>query len=334
MSGDLRPEEALDQIGKGRFSPYYLFYGESEFLLEKVLETLIERAVPQTARDLNFRVFYGDDEAAAGDALDTARSLPFLSDRRLLVVRRTEKIGAARLDGFLPYLEDPVPSTCIVFVCGKPDFKRKFYQRIRQAGCAVHFARLQDRLLVPWIKKMAKDLGLEMEPEACLYLQQMVGNRLRDLYSELEKLSIRFGRARVGTEEVKALAVQGRSYTVFELVDAISFKKCGEALKVLSRFLEEEDREGVLKVLGMLNRQLRLLWDARALSESGSSPGVVAQKLQLYPSFGKKLVDQSKLWRPEAIEKGFELLYAADGRIKSGAPGPEVLSQLCLDLCR
>lgn len=332
MAGDLAPEDVLGQIKRGRWFPFYLFYGESEFLLEKVLEEMRELAVPEAARALNFRVFYGD-EVTPVEVLDAARSIPFLADRRFLIVRRTEKIPTSGLEGFLPYLEDPVPSTCLVFVSGKPDFKRKFYRKIRETGRAVHFARLQDRQVVAWLRRMAKDLNLDMDAEAYAYLHQMVGTRLRDLHSEMEKLSIRFGGSHVGPDEIRDLAIQSRSYTVFELVDAVSFKKCAEALTVLRRFLEEEDRDGALKVLGMLNRQLRLLWDAGALSDSGKGSHEVAKKLGLPPGIGKKLVEQSRLWRPESIIQGFHRLYEADHRIKSGAPGPDVIVQLFLDLC-
>jgi DNA polymerase-3 subunit delta len=333
MPGDLTPEYVLNQLEKGKLSPFYLFYGSNEFLLERVLSRIRETFVPETSRDFNFRIFYGDKTEPA-DIIDTARSLPFMSDSRLIIVRRTESLSPAALESYIPYLDRPVESTCLIFISSKTDFKRKFYRKIRELGKAVNFKKLNDRQVIPWIKKTAKELDLNIEDQACAYLQQLVGNRLMDLHAELEKLSLSYGKKIVGMEEVRAVAIFSRIYTVFELMDEVSFKRCGESISVLNRFLEEEGNDGFLKVLGMLNRQIRLLWQAKTVSDKGGRTADVSRKIKLPPFLVSRIVQQSTHWKTDDFERAFHLLYKADGLLKSGANGRMVLENLVVSLCK
>ena len=225
MAAQPLPEDILRQLKKGSLSPFYLFYGESEFRLEKTLTRIRETVIPEEERDFNLHIFYGDEiKSNVAEVIDTARSFPFMGQRRLIILRRTENIPVAAFEGFLPYLDKPMESSCLILISQKPDFRKKFYKTIRSMGAAVEFKNLYENQVVPWIMKTAKDMGLIIDSRACAYLQQMVGNRLRDLYTELEKIQIRYGNMAIGIEEVRQLAVYSRSFTIFELMDEVSFK--------------------------------------------------------------------------------------------------------------
>ena len=333
MQGDLPPEHVLSQLKKGELSPFYLFYGPSEFRLEQVLNRIRESYLPEEAREFNLTLFYGDKNAGPADIIDEARSLPFMSQNRLIIVRRTEEFSADALEGFIPYLDEPIETTCLIFISSKTDFRKKFFNKIRQMSSSVNFRELYDNQVVPWIRETAKNMGLNIETQACACLQQIVGNRLRDLHSELEKLSLRYGNQIVGMEEVKNLAIHSRIYSIFELMDEISFRRRSEALSVLNRFLEEEGKDGIFRAMGMLNRQIRLLWQAKAFIEEGGKPSDVARKLGLRGFQVKNLVSQSKRWSTDDLEQAFYILHKADGLLKSGVHERLVLENVVLALC-
>lgn len=333
MSEDLHPEDVLKSLEKGQLAPFYLFYGPGEFRLEKVLDRIRNVFIPESARDFNLEISYGG-ETDPIDIINRACSVPFMAQNRLMIVRRTENFKADALDRFLPYLEDPVESTCLIFVSSKTDFKRKFYRTIRASGRAVNFMAFRDSQVVPWIKRTAKELGLEIDGQACAYLHQIVGNSLRDLYVELEKLSLRYRKVHVGVEQVKELAIHSRIFTIFELMNSVSSKKCAESLNVLNRFLEEEDKKvAPLRILGMLNRQVRLLWQTKSILHTGGQTRDVVKKLGLPHFSAGNFVTQSKYWSAEELERGLHLLYQADGLLKSGSRPDLVLENLVLSLC-
>ncbi|MDY6882010.1 MAG: DNA polymerase III subunit delta [Desulfatiglans sp.] len=335
MPSDLVPEKVERDLERGQLAPFYLFYGDSEFLLEKTLSKIRLTYIPEAARDFNLHLFYGEksDKSTPGEIIDCARSLPFLSSNRLVIVRRTENFSTSALEAFIPYMESPVESTCLIFVSSKTDFRKKFYSKIRSFGRSVNFKRPYNNQIVPWIKRMAREIGLSIDGAGSAYLQQIVGNRLIDLYAELEKLHLRYEKDPVGVEEVKALAIYSRIHTVFELIDAVSLKQCPEALSICRKLIEEEGNDGIFKTMGMLTRQIHLLWQTNSIIESGGRTNDVARKLQLRDFQAKRLVPQAKKWNDDDLEQALHHLYRADGLLKSGAQGQIVLEEVILSLC-
>ncbi len=335
MQPDLRPEDILEQLENGQLSPFYLFYGENEFLLERVLSSVRQALIPEEARDFNLQIYYGGngERIDTGKIIDAARTLPLMSHKRLVIVRRTEGIPASDLGGFVPYLEDPAESTCLIFVSSKADFTKAFYKKFRELEKAVNFRNLYDNQVMPWIMRMAKEMGLNINREACLYLQQVVGNRLMDLYSELEKLYVRHGNMAVGLTEARALAIHSRTYAIFELVDQVSFKRCAQSMSVLQRFLEMGDGQSSLGILGMLVRQVRILWQTKSVIEGGGNAPQVARKAGVPLFLVEKLVRQAKNWSRDDLERAFEILHRADDLIKSGSRPQIVLENAVISLC-
>lgn len=332
MAQDLSPEDVLQSLEKERIGPVYLFYGPGEFQMEKVLDRIKASLIPEGARELNQEIVYGG-ETNPERVLEHARSLPFLSKHRLIIVRRTEAFSAEGLAKFLPYLEHPPTSTCLIFVSAKTDFTKAFYKTLRSLGCAVKFDEPKAQEFGPWLRKTASEMGFKLAPQGAAYLHDLVGGNTRELYGELEKLSLRF-EGEVGLEQVKESVKHSRVYTIFELTNQISARNRRASLLVLNRFLEEEDkRDAPLRVIGMLNRQVRLLWRTKTLDEKGSDPKDVMKKLGTHYYGAVDLLKNCKRWKTAELEDAFDLLYQADGRIKSGSRPKPILENLILSLC-
>ncbi|MBW1799277.1 MAG: DNA polymerase III subunit delta [Deltaproteobacteria bacterium] len=333
MSKNSLPEDLIKSLDKGQLGPFYLFYGPDEFRIERMIDTIRKRFTLESAGDFNIEILYGD-ETKPDDIISRACSLPFFAKRRLIIVRRTERFSAEAIDRFVSYLKAPTDSTSLIFISSKVDSRKRFYKTIKASGNAVEFRELKESQVVPWIKRTAEEMGLHIDGQACAYLHQVVGKGLRDLFAELEKLNIRYGGKSIGIDEVKTLVIQSRMYNIFELVNVVSEKKSIESLKVLKRFLEGEDeRAGALRIIGMLNRQIRLLWLTKALLEKGGRVHDVMRKLGLSNYSAQSFVRQSRNWAFNELENGFRLLYRVDGLLKSGSRPRPTLENLVLTLC-
>jgi len=330
MAADLSPDQILDLLKRRQLGKVYLFYGPGEFQIEKILGDVSKALIPEPARDFNFQTFYGSDTTIPADITDAACSLPFLSPKRLIIVRRTENIPGSALESLTPYIENPVESTCLIFISSRTDFRKDFYKKIKAAGGAVHFKQLYDRQVIPWIKRFAGELGLNITEEGCVYLQAIVGNRLRDLYTEMEKLYLRHGNKPVGASEIRKLAINTRIYTIFELMDEVSLRRRAKSLAILNRYLEEEGRDAVFGIIGMLNRQIRLIIQAKSVMDKGGRPADVAKRLQIQPFLANKVLQQAHNWRIDDLERALDLLYQADRRLKSGSQPRLMLEHLLL----
>ena len=136
-------------------------------------------------------------------------------------------------------------------------------------------------------------------------------------------------------KEVKELVVHSRIYTIFELMNAISSKDAVRSLDILNRFLQEEDRrDAPLGIIGMMNRQFRLLLKVKAVMGGGGNRSDAAKMLGPARFRVDAFVAQARLWTEPELERGLELLYQADGHLKSSSRPRPVLESLILSLCR
>ncbi len=333
MAQELRPEDIIKSLDKGKLAPFYLFYGPNEFLLERTLLKIKENYIPEGVRDFNLQVCYGG-EIDPVEIINMSRTIPFMANSRLIIVRRTDEFNTDQLNKFVPYFNDPVDTTTLIFISMKTDFKKKFYKSLRDSGYAVPFPELRGNQIVPWIMNTARELGISIDRKGCDYLQGIVGNRLQDLYSELTKLRLSCGPANIGKEEVRESAIHSRMYSVFELMDALSFKNREEALSILARFLEEEDKKSApIQIIGMLNRQIGLLLRAKNIAGTGKDSTYAASILGIPPFSAKNCMDQSKNWSVKELERGITILFNADRLLKSGSRPRPVLENLILTLC-
>ena len=135
-------------------------------------------------------------------------------------------------------------------------------------------------------------------------------------------------------DQVKEAVIHSRVYTVFELMDAVSMKDCGSSLRILKRYLEEEDlRDAPLGLISMLNRQIRLLWQTKAVLLKRGGAQEVQKKTGLSGFPVRKLVEQAPRWTEKELESALERLHWSDDRLKSGSSPRVILETLILSLC-
>ncbi len=332
MSYDLSPEAIIRHLDNHNLAPFYLFYGPSEFLKETVLAKLKKLVLDPATAELNYQSFYAD-EAGAEQVIEAARSLPFMSDHRVVVVRRAEAFSRSDQEKFLPYLDSPVESTYLIFLTVEGNLRHPLFSRIRKYGTAVRFLALKETQVITWLLATARDMGINISREACAYLRQIVGDRLMELHGELQKLATRYGSRRIGVEQVQEMATKTRPYSVFELMDHLSEKDCKKALEALHRLLDQGGKNSALPILGMLNRQFRLLWKARHLTKGGAQKQAPSA-LGVPPFLARKLLVQAGRWSEVQLRDFLESLCLADSRLKSGSQENVILDHLVISLCK
>ncbi|MBN1226570.1 MAG: DNA polymerase III subunit delta [Deltaproteobacteria bacterium] len=332
---DLSPDSVINSLRNKSIAPFYLFYGSEEFWIEITLEKIKDGLISKSARDFNLETFYGG-EVSAYELLSRARSIPFMSSHRLIIVRDAEKFSQADLDIFSGYLDNPVDSTCIIWLSEKMDLRSKFFKKLKGLERAVNFKKLTEQQLYIWIRKRAKNEGLILEKDVPAFLYQTIGNNLRDIYNEIVKLSIRYPKRNIGIEEIKELAIFSKLFTIFELLDYLFKRDASHSSEALNRFFDTQGRENskLLGLLQMLARQIRLILAAKPLAGLGSGKENMAQQLRHLPDFViKKCISQGKLWQENELYASLDHIYKADELIKSGSKGDIILENLIFRLC-
>jgi DNA polymerase-3 subunit delta len=324
--------ELRNKLEAGDIRPLYLFQGEEEFLMEEAIDLLKEKVLGSAASDFNFEKFYGK-ETKATDILSSAETTPFLSPRRFLLVKDADLFPPADLDALADYAIKPNPATCLVLTAKKIDTNRKaFWEAWKTHGEIVQFWKLFENEVPKWIQQRAKKYNLSMPSEASLYLYERVGNDLRQLDQELEKIHTFLGPGQeVSRGVLENLSQHIRQYSVFDLVESLSQKKLDQTFKILDVLLREGEEP--LKILALIARQIRLLWQVKLARAEGKSSAWMEKEWGIPARHLKNLQEQEKNFSLDCLKKTFTRLSETDIALKSSLHTPRILLEsLILDL--
>jgi DNA polymerase III subunit delta len=315
-------------VACGDIQPIYCLSGE-RYLVDATA-TAIRTAVLTAAgagAAFNNDVFDLKD-SGIGTAIATARTLPMMAKRRLVVGKAIDEVKAADLEPLLAYVEDPNPSTCLLLVGDKVDVRLRAFAALRKRGYLHVFAPLRDNALAGWLRAEARTRKLSIEPDAATALATLAGPDLGRLAQALEQLSIYVGGDRaIAVADVEDLVAETREHAVFELTKAIGAGDVVRSLALLANMLR--NREPALRIQFMLARHLRQVWRAKELAASGASRGDIASGVGINPYFLDDIMIPARRMSRAALERGFEWLYQADLALKTSRVEPELaLSRL------
>ncbi len=320
------------QIKRGEFAPLYLLYGSENVSKEESLRALVDAAVEPASKAFNLDVFRGEEMDAA-DAVSRATAFPMMASRRVVVVKRLDRLRDTEARTFLPLIDKPVETTVLVFTADKLDGRKKISAALRKNAVSVEFKPPYENELPRWIRGRAATLKKRIEPDAAHMLHLGVGPNPGELVSELEKLAIYTNdRDTITRDDVILVAGASRNATVFELTDAVGQRKAGDALAVLHRLVERGDNP--VAIVAMLTRHIGILRKARWLRNQGLPRSELAGKLKVPPFFVANYLDQAARFDERNLWHAYEALLHADNRLKSRSRAPHAtLTGLICRIC-
>lgn len=329
----MKYQDLISSLKQGKILPLYLFFGEEEFLVQEAVDLIIQKIVDPGARDFNFNAVYCKDTSAA-ELVNLAQTLPFMSDKRLVIAKAFDAYKAADLESLAPYLNDPSPSTCLVMVSSQGKFEKKaVLSAIEAHGAVTRFFPLLDREIVAWIESWAKSRGLSIQRDAAQYLWQILGNDLQKIGNELQKVEISLQQKKnITFDDVKAVAGDFREYTSFDLAAALGQKQQEKAFLILTRLIQEG--EAPVGLLGSIAWNFRRLMRAKAMEAAGTGAEEIKKKLGVIFHQSASFQAQMRQFSINDLREVFDVMLATDRSLKSsGLPGKLVLERMILRVC-
>jgi DNA polymerase-3 subunit delta len=323
----------LDALKAGSPLPLVYLCGKERFLVDRATEAIKTAMLQPATREFNYDVLHAK-EAGVPQILACVRTLPMMAKRRLVLVRDADELSADELAGLSRYLEAPVPEACLCFVADKADLRLKFFNAFKKHGLLLKLDPLGERQLPAFIELEAKRLKVALEPGAAVRIAEEIGADLGQLVDALERLSCFVAAgAPIRIADVEEVVATTRQHSVFELIDAVGAGDRSAALSLLCGMMAL--REPALRLLAMLARHIRQLWQTRDLLSQGR-PGVgeVASALGVLPFVATKLMDQARRLSPVRVSAMHEAIYQVDRALKiSKIDDERLMEQLVLQLC-
>ncbi|HYU19974.1 MAG TPA: DNA polymerase III subunit delta [Chloroflexota bacterium] len=329
----------------------YVLYGSDRFTRDEQVRGLKRRMLAEPCGEYNLSELSGREFGVA-DVRAVADTLPFMAERRLVVVEgligrlagsarsagrrgraaRTAEPGqpetadqAASLRELLRYLSIVPPTTALVFVEDQLDPALVADHISAERAHIRAYERPRPYELVRWIERRVRHHGGRMELAAARQLAQLAPEDLGLLDNEVRKLvTYADGRA-INVEDVELLAATP-DVTVFRLIDAIADGERGRALALLrSNFQRGERPEAILPQIGLAFRRLV---QARELLDHGYYGLELQRQLGVHPFQAEKIERQARGYRVDQLEAALQLLLKSDLAIKTGEAEPELALEL------
>lgn len=311
-------------------NPVVYIYGEEDYLIEDALRSIKDEVLGGGFESLNYHV-YDSVSIDVEQVLTTAMTMPAMSPRRVIVVRNATSLKPAQEREFLKYIENPSPSTVLVFLAHtrKAISGSSLFNSLREKGWVRGCRGLSHDRLFAWIRGEARRQGKGITVPALRMLAEMTGGRLRDVKGELDKIITFVGdKKEIDVKDVEICGLQCGEESIFGLADAIGSRDVTKAFRILGRIDEPPP-----KVLWAISRQLRLLLKLKTLLRKKTPSREMTRLLGIQPRHLDGYLKRVRLFSEEELLRAVEKLYRADREIKTGThPQGLVLSRLIMDL--
>jgi len=301
-------------------APVYLVEGEEPLLAGEAVQAIVDALLPAEGRDFNLSSFSGDDETGR-DFLAQARSYPFLAEKRVVVVRRFDKLSLRDRDeaAFFEYLREPAPTTVLVLVATRIDRRTSVAKALDRAVKNVSAESLREAALPGWVRARFEARGLAVSEDATKTLVELAGPSLLDLANEIEKLRARYPQAtRIEVAQVESTAGHYRAEEIWAIHRAFRPDDPAGFLGALARVLETESDDGMIRVAAVLARHVNDLLRVRLMLDRGTErAGAIAERLRKNPWVVEQLLPQARAWSGKQLRLWVRNLQHADMQMKS-----------------
>jgi DNA polymerase III subunit delta len=328
----MEPRELERRLKRNELAPVVFLWGEESWLVDETIGQIEAVALDPEARDFNREVFYGD-EAEAQAVVTAAQTLPWLGLQRLVLVRGADALPRSADPPLVAYCKQPSPSTCLIFTAQRAETSRPLFALLAKLPWAVRFRRLLPRELSAWIEQRIVASGCRITADAVAVLIETVGNDLRLLANEIDKLVTFVGsEPAIEVESLTALTDDIREMSAFELARLLSRGDLAEALRAWGKFAASGEYPGL--ALGAILHHVRQLWRIKLAQPASASPERLARELNIPAFTVRRLSAQAAAIEPERLRQWLEALLEADQTLKrSGLPPQSVFERLILRFC-
>ncbi|MCY3568531.1 MAG: DNA polymerase III subunit delta [Chloroflexi bacterium] len=256
----------------------FLFHGEDRFARLEAVAAL-RREHDADGALANNSVSFDGARVSLGELGAAASAAPFLGGVRWVrvdgICARFEGAQSGRRrqlgewDGLPDLLQQIPASTVLVFVEDELRRNNQLLELIRPLADVREFARLKQEEALGWLRGEVRQRNLHLTRNAAQALVERAGGDRGVLTQAVDKLALYAGESNVDETIVEAMVPASRSFTIFNLVDAVAERRLADAMQALDGVRADgvDDRQ----ILSMLARTYRQLVVVREVMDRGGS---------------------------------------------------------------
>jgi len=302
----LKYTEFKNGLENGQTFSVYLFEGEDSYFRERGVKLLKSKFVAEP--DLNLVTL--DSDVSASELVASLEGFPFMSPKRMTIVREFYPKQDYFKSGFKAYLDNPSEVSILAILNEKPCETLKKYDTVAVVECK----KADVSLLIKWIKaECAKD-GVTIEAETAKILSEYCLSDMTRIETETHKLMSYVGKGgAISKEDVDAMVSRDYEYKIYEMTDYIAKKKFDKALSVIKDMMSKGETSQ--RILVAIYNYFRKLLHA-AISDMDIQEMAVAFGVKEFAA--RKTKEQAAMFKKRALKSAVDALTDADYSVKSG----------------
>jgi len=331
-----------------RIWPAYIITGKSASSVSAACERLLDELLPQQQRMTG--LFTTDtSRTTMSEVLDELRTLPFLTDRRVVLVKNAEDFIYYRHEDndkakekqkdkkkiqppsnaelLEKYLANPCATGALIMTVETWDGRTKFAKKFPQLGQLISVAPLKGAQLSSDLAQYtAEKHNKTLAPQAASLLAELVGNDAPFLYNEIDKLALFVDSEKIITaEHIEKLVGRSRLFGTFEVIDTVLSGDTSKAItKLREMFLN--DRSAEFTFIGAFAYLIRKMFNAKAMLDKGEKPYYIAEKLNIW-SNKEAIFSQLRKVKLETLGSTLQHLADIDYAVKTGQTNVTVAAE-------
>jgi DNA polymerase-3 subunit delta len=304
----------------------YLLHGDDEVGIKATIESIREKMGDRSTADMNTTRLTGRVELR--DLKAAVRAMPFLSERRLIVLEGALGTLRSKTDreDFLKLLDETPASTALVItesaVLKSGHWLAAWAEKNTDRALNRAMPLPRGGALVRWVVDHTRKAGGEMTFQAAQHLVNLIGDDNRMAAAEADKLLayVNYDRP-VDGEDVDLLTAPIQQGDGFKMVDALGARNGRQALTLLQDLLATRDG---LSIFGMIVRQVRLLLLYKELQIERVAASAAAKALSVHDFVLSKIAAQAVNFDIDTLEGLYRQLAEIDTGIKTGGVEIEI----------
>ena len=283
------------------FKPAYLIHGDDHGRIGERRARLRELA--ETTSGAEGLELLEAEEATPEAAAAAIDAMTLTLGRRFIIVDGAERWKDKELDALVASLQNMPPETTIAFFAREESRKeapQRLHKAVKDAGGNIDAEQSVKPWELPkWVIARARELGLELEPDAARALVQHVGDRQQRLLRELEKLALGAGDDAPGdaaealdaaeVERLTASSAERRAWTVADALVA------GETQAATAAYLAlRQQGERLPGLLYWISQRVRAAHDVAVALDAGEPPAQIKRRLRMPSRAADRLIADAR----------------------------------------
>jgi|Deesub1362B_J571_1020462.scaffolds.fasta_scaffold00887_9 DNA polymerase-3 subunit delta len=321
-------QQFIDRILTGKIDPVYFFFGSESYWIEEGIAKICTKVLGGGGSAFQKETFYGED--ASGEAIvRSLLSVPMLAGKRVVIVKNFQRLSQAGKERILRYAMRPAGHSVLILAANAIDPRKQIYSSLMQVAVAVECKPPYENEIPVYVERLVEEKGKKIAPGAAQLLAAKLGNSLRDVHNEVEKLVQFTGKRKEITEQdVDELVGISRQFNIYKLRDAIGMGTFQHAVRILRWLLETGEKPGY--IISSLTGYFSQLLLVQELVKAGYSPPAIADRVRAHRFFVGNLILQAGNFPAENIRRAFEKLLEADVQLKSSYLNTNLVLELML----